>query len=331
MIRRATTSFLAAALWLLTPAQARALDQTPDREDAQDASPWALALGVAGDRKSAYGFTSSLGWDVWRATTLHAGAHATQYMGDLTQANPGVSRSLAASGGVTQRFGRFALDVTLNHWQITHLVKANEFRFGGEATVGSFSGGLRGGFRKSTFASFASSAVLDLGGGPQLTPVTAGCKGKDTSWGADARYQGRVWGAHSSLTKYTYGDTTCNLYPAGGTGVSRNLNGSEFAVLAAAPLGRLQNIAMPVIGAQETLANSIVQGGFSWKHKDLGIAIDYLRQRDHFVGNLGKAYFITGTADLGEGTAVEATVGDTRGAGSTARGVFAGIGVRARF
>jgi hypothetical protein len=285
---------------------------------------------VQGDRNSSYGFTSRLGYDVLRATTLHASAHATEYQGDLHQTNPGTTRSLAAAVGGTQRFGRFALDLDVGQWRVSNLVKTNEFKVAGLFDGGAFSGGLRTGFRKSNFTDFGTTATVDVGAGPQSLPVTAACQLKSTLFGADGRYQARRWGVHGSLSEYQYSDASCTLYPAAGVGVGASLNAAQFAALAPDQVTRLLNLAMPVIGDQQSLAKSTAQVGASWRRKDLQLALDYLRQQDYFTGAQSTAYFATLTGDLGGGTGVDVTFGRTQG-GGTPRGLFGGLGVRARF
>ena len=334
MTRRTTLPFGLAALWLLAAAPAHAVAPTPavddaDAQDAADDGRWALALGVQGDRNSSYGFTSRLGYDVLRSTTLHASAHATQYQGDMSQTNPPTVRALAAAAGATQRFGRFALDLDLGQWRISNLVKTNELKLGGMFAAGEFSGGLRAGVRKTTFVDFGTNATIDLGGGPQNTVVTAACQLKSKALGADGRYQGRTWGVHASLTQYQYSDATCTLQAAGGT-VTASENAAQFAALAPDQVSRLQNLAMPVIGDQQSLAKSTDQVGASWRHKDLQLAADYLRQKDYYTSALSQAYFGTLSADLGGSTGVDVTFGQTHG-GGTPRGLFGALGVRARF
>lgn len=338
MIRGTTLSLGLAALLTLAAMPAHAVSQTPatDAEEVDPSAPaaddrWALELGVQGDRNSAYGFTSRLGYDLWRHTTVHGSAHATQYQGDLSQTNPGSTRSLAASVGATQRFGRFALDGDVGQWRVTNLATTNELKVSGAFSGGAFSGALRSGYRKTKFNNFATIATIDQGAGPQNVAVTAACELKSTAFGADGRYQGRRWGLHGSLTQYNYSDATCALYPAaGGAGVAASENAAQFAALAPFQVSRLQNLAMPVIGGQQSLAKSSAQVGISFRRKDAQLALDYLRSQDYYTSALSKAYFSTLTADLGGGTAVEVTFGDSRG-GGTPRGIFGGLGVRARF
>jgi len=337
MKRRTAFFFGFAVAWALTVTPSHAVSQTPTgpddeaSESATDQGRVAIALGVQGDRQRAFGFTSAVSYDLLRATTLRASGHGAESRGDLTQGYSGTIDSLGASFGVTQRFGRAGVDLDVGHLQISNFLKADELKIGGTFHVGVLSGGLRTGVRKSTFAPFSGLTTLDLGNGPQLVPVQARCEVRNTWWGVDGRYQGRVWGAHAGLTKEQYQDASCGLLPAEGARVSASFANAQFAQLAIGPLGRLQQLVLPVIGDQQTLANSLASAGVSWRHRDMILAVDYLRQRDHYVGTLGKAYVATCTADLGHGTEVDVSLGDSRGDGAGPRGLFGGLGLRTRF
>ena len=194
----------------------------------------------------------------------------------------------------------------------------------------SFSGALRTGYRRTTFASFATSAVADFGNGVQGAQVIAGCQVKNTSFGLDGRWQGKVFGVHGSLTSNQYADAHCGLTAPGVGSASVSLGEAAFASLAGDPLGRLANTALPVIGEQPSLARSTGRFGVSWRRKDKGLSVDYLRQQDNYLSSVGTAIFATATAYLGGSTGVDATFGRTQG-GSGPRGLFGGLGLRARF
>ena len=112
--------------------------------------------------------------------------------------------------------------------------------------------------------------------------------------------------------------------------VSASENASQFVAIAGTLLAHFDSAALPTIGEQPTLAKTRGQFGVSWRRRDLGLALDYLRQQDYFLGTTGTALFGTMTADLGEGSYVDVSFGGVRGAG-TRFGPFGGFGVRTRF
>jgi hypothetical protein len=330
---------LMAGLWLLAPVRAHALDPTPapavepteDDELADSADEkWGLRGGLQGDRVSSLGVTGEVSYDVRPSTTLHVGGHATDYRPDPPPGQPGTPRSIAAEFGVQQRFGHFAIDGAFGHWLATHVVKADELNFGGSYANGGFSGGLRAGYRHSRFSTFATTAVADFGHGVQGANVLASCQVKNTAFGADGRWQGPAFGVHASATAYQYHDATCGLTAPGIGYASRAFSQPAFAALASDPLSRLSQTALPVIGQQPSLSKSLGLFGVSWRRKDKGLALDYLRQQDYFRGTVGYAYFATATAFLGGSTGIDVTFGRSQGGGQP-RGLFGGLGLRARF
>ncbi len=336
MTRRTTTFGLVAGLGLATlvPSTGLAEVLTPvarpaDTADWRD-SRWGLDLGVQGDRGKAGGMTGAVTVDVFEFTRLHGSGHATVYPGATPSGQASPPHSVGAEAGVLQRFGRFGLDVAIGHWFVLHTVTANELNVRGSFTGTAFSGGLETGMRRSRFATFGTTATADFGSGVQTTDVTATCRVNNTQFGANGRWQGRVWGAHAALTAYQYQDVNCGFVAGGGGAASVAENAAQFAVIASSLLAHFESAALPTIGEQPTLAHSRGQFGVSWRHRDLGLALDYLRQQDYFLGTTGTAVFGTLTGDLGEGSAVDVTFGGTRGAG-TRFGPFGGFGVRTRF
>jgi hypothetical protein len=336
MTRRTTTLGLAAGLWLATIAPSNALAEllTPvarpvDKVDWRD-SRWGLDLGVQSDRGKAGGVTGALMVDVFEFTRLHGSGHATVYPGVTPAGHATPPHSIGAEAGVLQRFGRFGLDVAIGHWLVVNTVTANELNASASFAGSAFSGGLSTGLRRSRFATFGTTATADFGGGVQTASVTATCRVNNTQFGADGRWQGRAWGAHAAFSSYQYQDVSCGFVAGGIGAVSVSETAAEFATTGSALLAHLQYAALPTIGQQPTLAKSRGQFGVSWRHRDLGIALDYLRQQDYFLGSTGTAVFGTLTGDLGEGSAVDVTFGGTRGAGMRL-GPFGGFGVRTRF
>lgn len=325
---------LGAGLATLAPATALAELLTPvarpvDTADWKD-SRWGLDLGVQGDRGKAGGLTGALMVDVFESTRLHGSGHATVYPGAVPTGSASLPQSLGAEAGVLQRFGRFGLDVSIGHWFILHTVTANELNVTGSYTGTSFSGGLSTGLRRSKFAYLGTAVAADFGAGVQMTNVTANCRVNNTQFGAEGRWQGRTYGAHGALAAYQYQDVSCAFTDANGVSVSMSENAADFATIAATLLAHLKNAALPTIGQQPALAKSRGQFGVSWRHRELGLALDYLRQQDYFLGTTGVAVFGTLTGDLGAGSAVDVTFGGVRGNG-VRFGPFGGFGVRTRF
>jgi hypothetical protein len=336
MTRRATALALVATLGLATLAPANVLAEvlTPvarpaDTVDWKD-SRWGLDLGVQGDRGKAGGVTGALMVDVFEFTRLHGSGHATVYPGTVPDGQASPPHSLGAEAGVLQRFGRFGLDVSIGHWFILHTVTANELNVTGSYTGGAFSGGLSTGLRRSRFAYLGTAVAADFGAGVQMTDVTAICRVNNTQFGANGRWQGRAWGAHGAFTAYQYQDVSCGFTAASGVSVSMTQNATEFASTASTLLAHLKYAALPTIGEQPALAKDRAQFGVSWRHRDLSLALDYLRQQDYFLGTTGVAVFGTLSGDLGEGSAVDVTFGGVRGSG-VRFGPFGGLGVRTRF
>jgi len=336
MIRRAMTLGLVAGLGLATlaPSNARAELLTPVARPAGPVdwkdSRWGLDLGVQGDRGKAGGLTGALTFDVLQSTRLHGSWHGTVYPGAIPEAAASPPHSLGAEFGVLQRFGRFGLDVSAGRWLIRHVVTASELNVAGSYAGESFSGALSAGSRRSRFESFGAVVAADFGAGVQSTDVSASCRVNNTQFGAEGRWQGRTYGAHGAFTAYQYQDVSCGFTAAGGGSVTMAENAAGFASIATNLLARLQSAALPIIGQQPALAHSRGQFGVSWRHREMGVALDYLRQQDYFLGTTGSALFGTVTGDLGEGTAVDVSFGAARGAG-TRFGPFGGFGVRTRF
>ena len=338
MIRRGTLPLLMAGLWLLAPTRAVAADATPavertDEDEMADSADerWGLKLGVQGDRVSTMGLTGAATYDLFASTTLRASGHSTDYRSDPPVGTPASARTVGAEAGVTQRFGRFGLDVALGHWTATDVVKANEFKLGGTFSQGAFSGGLHTGYRRATFVPFTTLASADFGTGVQLESVVASCRITNTAFGADGRWQGQVFGAHGSMMAYQYGNTRCGLVASGVGSATVTQSSTAFAALAAAPLSRLAMTALPMIGEQPALARSVGQLGISWKRLNKGFGLDYLRQQDYFSGSTSSALYATATSYLGGSTGLEVTLGRARGGNGGPRGMFGGVGLRARF
>jgi hypothetical protein len=338
MIRRTTLPLLAAGLWLAVPGVGHAApeptpaavdEDTLELTDSAD-ERWGLDLGVQGDRQSSLGLTGAIRYDLFPSTTLHGSGHATDYRSDPAPGVPGVPRSLAAEVGVLQRFGHFGVDVAFGHWLATHVVKADELNLAGTYSNGGFSGGLRAGYRRATFAAFQSVASADFGTGYRTADVTASCRLTNTAFGVEGRWQGERLGAHATMMGYQYSSARCGLTAAGIGYASLSEDAGAFAALAGAPLSRLQNTALPVIGQQPALARSYAQLGVTWRRKDKGLSLDYLSQQDNFLGGTGTAYFATATAYMGGSTGIDVIFGRSQGGGSP-RGLFGGLALRTRF
>jgi len=337
MIRRATFLLLLAGPWLLAPTHARAVEQTPAVEQTEDDEMadsaderWGLNLGVQGDRVSTLGLTGTATYDLYPSTTLHASGGAIDYRSDPPVNTPSTPRTIWADAGITQRFGKFAIDGALGHWVATHVLKADEIKLAATFASGGFSAALRTGYRRSTFAWFDSFAVVDVGTGPQFLSVVANCQVKNTVFGADGRWQGKAFGVHGSLMSYQYANARCGLYAPGYGSVSASLAEATFADVARGPLSRLAGTALEVIGEQPSLSRSVARFGASYRRNDKGLSLDYLRQQDNYLGLVGHALYATATAYFGGSTGLDVTFGRSQD-GNGPRGLFGGLALRTRF
>ena len=329
MTKRTIATCLLAALSLL--ASGHALAAADDDDEDQDDSyvgPWALSLATQVDRLSTRGLNAELAYDLWRDTTIRIQGDSVDY----SSAQGDRLRSQGVELGVLHDFGRFDVDAAVGRWQSTDVLTARELKLGGNVHSGPWSAGLRTGYRRADFDPFSNTITLQLGGMP--TPFTAisRCRLDNTAIGADGRYEGDTWGGYATAMRYNYRSADCNFDVIGFGRRRAREAGAKFRTLAANQLARLTSVATRRIGRQETLLDSSLDAGLSWKHHDLTLSLDGTREKDFFIGANSTIVSVTVTADLGFATAVDVTLGDTRGGSpGTPTGAFVGFALRTRF
>ena len=327
MSRRAIASCLVVALSLLASGPAlAAIEDDDEPQDEGSAGPWSLSIATQVARLSARGVNAELGYDVARDTTVRVAGESVDYSSTAV----GTQRSLGLELGASHDFGILDVDVALGRWQNTDVVTAKEFKLGYTADLEPWSAGFRLGYRRSDFDPFATT--VRLVGTPNPVIAIARCHLDNTALGADGRYQGDVWGAYATAMRYNYQNPDCTFDVIGFRRIRSRQPVGGFRQLAAQQLARLTTVATRRIGRQETLLDSSLDVGVSWKHADLTVSLDGSRERDFFIGATATIVSVTATADLGLGTSVDVTLGDSRGAiGTAPNALFVGFAVRTRF
>jgi hypothetical protein len=327
MTLRTTAHSLLAALLLLahTPAVLAAADPDEDEPQEQSDSRWAASLSTDVDQASTRGFAGELRYHATPATDVHFAAETTSY----TQTINNGFTSQAVELGAGHEFKWFGIDAAVAHWQALDILAANEFLVGAELHLGPWSIGPRLGYRRSNFNPFDVTVTNATSGTTSSGEAT--CKLSNDAYGLDGRFQGSVWGAHATFMDFRYSNASCAVNP--GTGapiVTVHQNQTQFAQLVGALVQPMSVAATRYIGRDQTLMDSDLDAGVSWKHNDLVVALGYARQKEYFTGDGSSTYFVTGTADLGNATGIDCTIGITRGDGITESG-FVGLAVRAKF
>ena len=329
MTRRTTAACLLSALSLLVSGHAlAAADDDDEKQDAGSEGPWSLSLATQADRFGTRGLNAELGYDVWHETTVRIAGDSVEQ----SSTPVGAQRSQGLELGLRHDFERFDVDAAIGRWQDSDVVTARELKLGGDFHPDPWSVGLRTGYRRADFDPFTARATLNIAGTP--TPVTAlaRCRLDNTALGADGRYVGDVWGAYATAMRYNYRNSDCTFDVSGVGRIRAAQAAAEFRLLAATQLARLTNIATRRIGRQETLLDSSLDAGLNWKHHDLTLSLDGTREKDFFIGAKSTIVSVTATADLGFATAVDVTLGDTRGGSpGTPTGAFVGFALRTRF
>jgi hypothetical protein len=328
MTTRTTVSALLAALLLLAQVPAAVAADDPDEDEPEEKvdAPWSLSLGTQVDQESTRGFTGTLGRELTTVTTVHGTADSTSY----ASSNVGGFTSNGIELGATHDWDRFSIQEAVARWQDTDLITAKELKLGGDLHFDPWSVGLRTGYRQSNFDPFHSTVSVTLKDGTTTDAnTTSTCKLDNTALGFDGRFEGDVWGAYATAMGYQYGDAKCGV-TAKGKYVLSKANRLQLEDLSSGILDKLSIVATRRIGRQETLLDSSLDTGVSWKHNDLVVSLDYSRQKDFFIGATSNTLSVTGTADLGDHTGVDCTLGETRGGGVTSGG-FVGFALRAKF
>ena len=328
MTIRTTVHALLAALLLLAQVPAAVAADDPDEDEPEERvdAPWSLALSTVVYQASTRGVSGELGRDLTPNTTLRFAVDATSY--DST--NQAGFKSNGLELGATHDFEHFGIQAAVARWQDTDLVTAKELKLGGDFRFDPWSVGLRTGYRRSDFDAFRSAAAVTLLDGTTADANAAShCKLNNTALGLDGRFEGDVWGAYATLMQYRYQDAKCAV-TSGGVAVLSRADRQQLRDLSAGVLDVLSAVATRRIGRRETLLDSSLDAGTSWKHDELVVSLDYSRQKDYLLGAASNTLSVTGTADLGDHTGVDCTLGLTRGGGVT-QGAFVGFGLRAKF
>ncbi len=330
MTRPTIAACLLLATSLLVSGQALAAtdDEDDEKQDAESDGPWSLSLATQADRFGTRGLNAEFGYDVWRKTTVRVTGDSV----DESSTPVGAQRSQGLELGLRREFERFDVDAAIGRWQDTDVVTAREIKLGGDFHPEPWSVGLRTGYRRADFDPFTGRATLNIAGAP--TPVTAlaRCRLDNTAFGADGRYVGDVWGAYATAMHYSYRSSDCTFDVSGVGRIRAAQAAAEFRLLAATQLARLTNLATRRIGRQEALLDSSLDAGLSWRHHDLTLSLDGTREKAFFIGANSTIVSVTATADLRFATAVDVTLGDTRGGNpGTPTGAFVGFALRTRF
>jgi hypothetical protein len=331
MTTRTTVPALLAALLLFAQVPAAVAADDPDEDEPEQKvdAPWSLALGTQVDQLSTRGFTGELGRDLTPNTTLRFAADSTSYASNAATAQAGFN-SNGIELGATHDFERFSIAGAVARWQDTDLVTAKELKLGGDFHFDPWSVGLRTGYRRAKFDPFHTQISVTLKDGTVVDAnTTSRCTLDNTALGLDGRFEGDVWGFYATAMQYQYKDAKCGV-TANGKNVLSKADRQQLRDLSAGILDRLSGVATRRIGRQETLLDSSLDSGVSWKHDDLTVSLDYSHQKDFFIGAASNTYSVTGTADLGDHTGVDCTLGVTRG-GNVTSGGFVGFALRAKF
>ena len=319
------TGFVVLGLLSCAARGATAADDDEDSTGSQDAR-WSLSLATQVDQQSARGFDGSVGYGLTPTTELLVSANAVDY----TATNPNGFHSQGLELGASHDFKRFTVDGSVGRWQDTDILTAKELKVGGEFHADPWAAELRTAYRRSDFDPFASDRTFTHKDGTTRTvSATSRCQIRNTELGLGGRYQGDVWGASASVMNYQYAKSTCR-FTSLGLGDKATLTKAEFRQLAAFAVDRLAAVATRRIGRNQTLLDSSIDIGASWKHSDLIVSVDYSRQKEFFKGAKSNTISTTGTADLGSNAGVDVTLGLTRGNGVSS-GAFVGFAVRAHF
>jgi hypothetical protein len=331
MTRRTTAPPLLAALLLLAPVPAALAAAEPDEDDSEQQvdAPWSLSLATQVDQQSTRGIIGELGRELTANTAVRVAADSTSY----TSYNNAGLNSQGVEGGASHDFEHFSIAGAVAHWRDIDVVTANELKLGADFRADPWSVGLRGGYRRSDFEPFTSTIAVTLKDGTTIAAATTShCKLNNTALGADGRFEGDVWGVYATAMSYQYKDSSCSFKVAGKAVLSQ-ADRQQLRDLSGGALDRLTVAATRRIGRRETLLDSSLDTGVSWKHDDLVVSLDYSRQKEFFVGATSNTLSVTGTADLGDHTGIDCTLGATRGGTPTSAGTtgFVGFALRAKF
>ena len=330
-MNRFTTALLRLVALSLVTSAALAAGTTSVVGDDEDESldsdaPWNLSLATQVDQQSARGFDGSVSYAMWHDTQLHLDADAVDY----TATNPNGFHSQGLEVGASHDFKRLTIDGGIGRWQDTDILTAKELKFGGTFHADPWSLELKTGYRRADFDPFSTTHAFKLKDGTtESVAATTRCQLNNTALGLGGRYQGDVWGATASAMSYQYQNSTCR-FGALGLADAATLTKSDLRQLANVAVDRLAAVATRRIGRDQTLLDSSMDLGGSWKHGELEVSLDYSRQKEFFKGAQSNTVSTTGTADLGDASAVDVTLGITRG-GTVSSGAFVGFAVRAHF
>jgi hypothetical protein len=316
-----------AVLFVLASAPSqRAIAAADDDENAPDKDArWLLHVSTVVDQHSGRGLAGSAGYSTSPATTWTLAANGT----DTTSTS---TSGLATSGlgfGYAHLFEHWGVDAAIARWQDVDVLTARELNGGGEYRREAWSIGPRLQLRRSTFDPFPANTTVMAGGTPLPVAAVARCTLDNVGLGLRSAYDGETFGGHLDGTKYQYRDSSCHFDVTGLGALARDTR-SVLRQLLGPTADLLARNAARYIGSQNALLDSSYGGGASWRHDDLKLALDYVRARDFLVGLKSDTLSATATADLGDSSGVDMTLGATRSAtyGTIA---FLEFAVRAHF
>jgi hypothetical protein len=324
--RIAAEAALAALIMLASarclPASAAADDDenVPDKD-----ARWLLQLATVVDQHSGRGLAGSAGYSTSPATTWTLGANGS----DTTSTS---TSGLATSGidfGYAHDFDHWGVNAAIGRWQDVDVLTARELNGGGEFRRDAWSVGPRLQVRRTTFDPINANTTVTVGGTPLPVVAIARCTLDNFGLGLRSAYDGETFGGHLDGAKYQYRDSSCHFDVTGLGALARDTR-SELRQLLGPTADLLARNAARHIGSQNALLDSSFGGGASWRHEDLKLALDYVRARDFLVGLKSDTLSLTATADLGDSSGVDTTLGATRSAtyGTIA---FLEFAVRAHF
>jgi hypothetical protein len=306
--RIAAEAALVTLILFATTLNQPAIAAADDDENAPDPDArWSLRLATVVDRQSGRGLAGSAGYSTSPATTWTLGANGS----DTTSTS---STGLATSGleaGYAHDFKQWGVNAAIARWQDVDVLTAREINGGGTFRREAWSIGSRLQLRRTTFDPFVANVIAIPGVTLPPTAATARCTLDNLGIGLRSAYDGESFGGYLGGAKYQYRDSSCH-FNVTGLGALLHDTRVELRQLLGPVADLLSRNAARHIGSQNALFDSSYGGGASWRHDDLKLALDYVRARDFLVGLKSDTLSATATADLGDFSGVDMTLGATR-------------------
>ncbi|HXQ64687.1 MAG TPA: hypothetical protein VN787_07520 [Steroidobacteraceae bacterium] len=297
-----------------------------EEQQAPSDARWSLALGTEVDQQTNRGFEGEVGYALTPNSSVRLAANSVSY---YALASNGFS-SQGLELGASHNFARWTLDGAVGRWQDTDILTAEELKLGADLPLRPWSIGLRGMLRRSGFEPLGIDTTVTLRDGTQLpVAATSSCTLDNTGLGLHGAFGGEVWGAYLTAMNYQYRDASCS-FDTPGLEALHHPDRAEFSQLEATLVDPLETVGVRRIGRENALLASDFDAGTSWKHEDLIVSLDFAHQKEYFSGAHSNTLSATGTADLGDKSGVDLTVGLTRGS-TVQSGAFMGLAVRAHF